>query len=63
MPCDGCKKKGIPMKCNFCPGSYCSRCICLESHNCKGLERKINKDRHNLKDRLHFEPPRKLEQI
>ena len=63
MPCEQCKRKGIPIKCNFCPGSYCSRCIGLESHSCKGMELKANKERDYLQKQLHTEPSRKLETI
>ena len=44
MACDLCKKKGIPILCNYCPGNYCSKCIKLDQHNCSGLDLKIKKD-------------------
>lgn len=63
MPCDNCKKKGIPIKCNYCIGAYCSRCIQLESHSCEGIEESKNKHILKLKTQLAFEPPKKVTSI
>ena len=54
MPCDFCKKKGIPMNCNYCPGHYCSRCINLDTHECKGVSDKKEKHIKNLKNQLKY---------
>ena len=63
MPCDKCKKKGIPMKCNYCPNSYCSRCIQLEMHSCEGIEQSKQKHISNLEKQLAFEPTKKVTSI
>lgn len=63
MPCERCKKKGIPIKCKYCDGSYCTRCMALEIHECPGLEKKIENDRIILTKKMEYTPPRKLELI
>lgn len=63
MPCDQCKRKGIPIACNYCTGNFCTRCILLEIHNCKGMEKKQKKDIKILESKLAYEAPRKIEQI
>lgn len=63
MPCENCKRKGIPMPCNFCSGSYCSRCINLTAHKCEGLQQKMDKDRQVLNDSLKTIVSSKVEKI
>ena len=63
MPCDKCKKKGIPIKCNFCIGSYCPRCIQLEIHICRGIEKSKDKHIEKLKTQLAFEPSKQVTSI
>ena len=52
MPCDKCRKKGIPLTCNYCPGKYCSRCINLEEHMCEGIKLKSENDLKFLEKKL-----------
>ena len=52
MPCDLCKKKGIPIKCNYCIGKYCSRCINLDQHKCDGIEDYKKYHREQLEKKL-----------
>ena len=52
MPCDKCKKKGIPIDCNYCPGKYCSSCINLEEHTCEGIICKQENSRKLLEKKL-----------
>jgi predicted nucleic acid binding AN1-type Zn finger protein len=54
MPCDLCKKKGIPLDCNYCRGHYCSRCINLEQHKCEGIADKKKESINNLKNQLKY---------
>lgn len=54
MGCDFCKKKGIPIDCNYCPGKYCSRCINLEHHSCEGIEDYKQMHREKLQKQLTF---------
>lgn len=52
MPCDQCKRKGIPIACNYCTGNFCTRCIHLDVHACEGIQKKKDKDMQNLKKSL-----------
>ena len=52
MPCNNCKKKGIPMDCKYCPGKFCSTCINLEKHDCEGLVYKLENCRKLLEKKL-----------
>ncbi len=63
MPCEYCKKKGIPMKCNYCPGQFCIKCLKLDEHKCPGVSLKKEKDLENLEKRLEYAPQRKLATI
>lgn len=63
MPCDACKKKGIPMKCNYCPGQFCTKCIKLCAHKCPGESLKKEKDLEKLEKQLEYIPQRKLAAI
>ena len=59
MGCENCKRKGIPIECNYCPGSFCSRCICLEAHKCEGLDKKKEMSFKILEKKLiHVEAPK-----
>ena len=60
MGCSLCKKKGIPIDCKYCLGKFCSRCINLEQHNCKGIEDYKKFHRENLQKQLAFEPKSKV---
>ena len=63
MPCDKCKKKGIPIPCKYCKGEFCSRCIQLEVHTCDGIEKSKQDHLSNLKKQLAFEPTKKVASI
>ena len=63
MPCDRCKKKGIPIKCPYCPGSYCTRCMPLETHGCEGVSLKVTMQRDELEKKLAFTPSPKVEKL
>lgn len=52
MGCTKCKKKGIPIECNYCPGKYCSRCINLDEHSCLGKHIKQENEIKNLEKKL-----------
>ena len=54
MRCEKCRKKGIHINCNHCKGNYCSSCIQLEIHKCKGIQSKIDKDLAVLEKTLEF---------
>jgi predicted nucleic acid binding AN1-type Zn finger protein len=59
MPCDKCKRKGIPIDCNYCPGKYCARCITLEEHKCEGMDKKKEMAFKILEKKLvHVEAPK-----
>ena len=47
MPCFKCKKKGIPIDCKYCGLGFCSRCIVIEIHNCKGSDLKKEQELGN----------------
>jgi predicted nucleic acid binding AN1-type Zn finger protein len=45
MRCQHCRKKAglMALDCKHCNGKYCSSCIVLETHMCKGvLDKKIH---------------------
>lgn len=65
MKCHCCKRKcGImAMDCKYCNGKYCSKCIVLEKHNCKGMEQKVSDGKDILREQLKFEPPPKVTPI
>ena len=63
MPCEKCKRKGIPIKCNYCVNSYCARCIQLEIHLCQGIEQSKQKQISKLEKQLQFEPTKKVSSI
>jgi hypothetical protein len=52
--CNKCRKKGIPIKCNYCINSYCTACIQIEIHGCDGKHLQIKKSIDNLKKQLAF---------
>lgn len=60
MPCLNCKRKGIPIDCKYCKLGFCSRCIVLEIHNCKGVEIKKENQKKELEKKLEFKPDRKF---
>lgn len=63
MPCDCCKKKGIPMKCNYCPGQFCTKCLKLDAHKCPGESLKKEKELGKLEKQLEYAPKRKVDVI
>ena len=63
MACDRCKRKGIPIKCAYCPGEYCVRCMPLEVHECEGVTLKKELQRKELEKKMAFEAPPKLAKI
>ena len=60
MPCFKCKKKGIPIDCKYCNLGFCSRCIVLEIHECKGMDVKKDIELKELDKRLEFKPDKKF---
>ncbi len=60
MPCFKCKKKGIPINCKYCNYDFCSRCIILEIHNCKGIEQKKDLELNQLNKKLEFTSNKKF---
>jgi len=60
MPCFKCKKKGIPIDCKYCNSGFCSRCIVLEIHACKGIETKKENEIKELDKKLEFKPDKKF---
>ena len=55
MPCQLCKKKcGIPIDCLYCEGSFCTRCMHLERHDCPGIETKVKKEITNLDKNVEY---------
>ena len=60
MPCFKWKKKGIPIDCKYCNLGFCSRCIVLEIHDCKGVEFKKNDEIKKLEKQLEFKPDKKF---
>ena len=60
MPCFKCKKKGIPINCKYCGLGFCSRCIVLEIHECKGINLKKEDEIKDLNKRLEFKPDKKF---
>jgi predicted nucleic acid binding AN1-type Zn finger protein len=60
MPCFRCKKKGIPINCKYCNCNFCSRCIILEIHNCKGIEHKKDLELNQLNKKLEFTSDKKF---
>jgi predicted nucleic acid binding AN1-type Zn finger protein len=60
MPCFKCKKKGIPIDCKYCNLGFCSRCIVLEIHGCKGIETKKENEIKELDRKLEFKPDKKF---
>lgn len=63
MGCDLCRKKGIPIKCPYCPGSFCTRCMHLEVHGCEGVTMKKELHKKELEKKMAFDAPRKIEKI
>ena len=60
MPCFKCKKKGIPIDCKYCNLGFCSRCIVLEIHECKGMDVKKDVELKELDKRLEFKPDKEI---
>ena len=60
MPCFKCKKKGIPIECKYCNLGFCSRCIVLGTHDCKGIELKKKNELKELDKRLEFKTEKKF---
>ena len=60
MPCFKCKKKGIPINCKYCNLGFCSRCIVLEIHECKGMDVKKDIELKELDKRLEFKPDKEI---
>ena len=63
MPCDNCKKKGIPMQCNYCTGQFCTKCLKIDGHACPGESLKRERELENLEKKLAYTPQRKLATI
>ena len=63
MPCECCKKKGIPMKCTYCPGQFCTKCLKLNVHKCPGESLKKEKELEKLEKQLEYAPKRKVDVI
>lgn len=63
MACGRCKKKGIPIKCAYCPGEYCVRCMPLEVHECEGVSLKKDLQKKNLEKKMAFEPSPKVTKV
>ncbi len=64
MPCDCCHKKGsVQLKCNYCPGLYCIKCLKLDSHNCEGIDIKNKKDLNILSNKLTVNIYKKIERF
>lgn len=60
MGCDFCKRKGIPIKCAYCPGEFCVTHTPLDAHNCPGVTMKKELQNKELEKRMTFEAPPKL---
>lgn len=60
MPCLKCKKRGIPIECKYCKLCFCSRCIVLEIHECKGSDIKKEEQIKDLEKKLEFKPDKKF---
>lgn len=63
MACDCCKRKGIPIKCAYCPGEFCVRHMPLDAHDCPGVSAKKDLQKKDLEKRMAFEAPPKLAKI
>jgi hypothetical protein len=46
--------------CKYCKLGFCSRCIVLEIHNCKGVEIKKENQKKELEKKLEFKPDKKF---
>jgi len=55
-----CKKRGIPIECKYCKLGFCSRCIVLEIHECKGSDIKKEEQIKDLEKKLEFKPDKKF---
>jgi len=53
----------MAMDCKYCNGKYCTTCIVLETHKCKGMAQKVADGKDILREQLKFEPPPKLAPI
>ena len=51
------------MKCKYCPGQFCTKCLKLDAHKCPGEFLKKEDEIFKLKKQLEYEPPRKLDVI
>ena len=64
MPCECCNKKGsVQLKCNYCPGSYCVKCLKLEVHNCEGKDIKEQKNLNILNKSLTVNIGKKIDRF
>ncbi len=54
MRCSCCKKKvGImSLNCKYCQASFCTSCIALEKHECRGIEKYKSENKKILEERL-----------
>jgi len=51
------------MKCNYCPGQFCTRCLKLDVHKCPGESLKKEKELEKLEKQLEYAPKRKVDGI
>lgn len=63
MVCGCCKRKGIPIRCPYCPGEFCINHLQLEEHKCPGVANKQELHKKTLEKQLAFEAPPKLAKI
>ena len=54
MRCPQCKKKAgiMTLDCKYCQTSFCTSCIALEKHECKGMDIYKNENKQLLNDTL-----------
>ena len=55
MKCKFCKKKvGLAcLDCKYCQLSFCTSCITLEKHECKGMDNYVSKNKNMLQEKLN----------
>lgn len=51
------------MKCNYCPGQFCTKCLKLDVHKCPGESLKKEKELEKLGKQLEYAPKRKVEAL
>ena len=54
MKCSHCKKKVglMTLECKYCQTSFCTSCIALEKHGCKGIDKYKTENKQMLEEKL-----------